>query len=278
MTSDVFSLGLIAYELITGRLLSWPFEWPQRGHERFAAHVPEPVQRVLRRAAEFQPRRRYPDGIAFHEALEQAFRQAERSRMREAAGNGRRRRPAPPPPSPLELEAALFGRRIGHRLGMRYHCHHCEGPIAESMSHCPWCGESDHSFRDITAFPLVCPDCERGVQPEWQACPWCFPGRLAGNGLPTRQDPRAVRRCSKSGCRGQLRPFMRYCPVCKSKPRRMWSHPDLPDRCPRCRWPVHREFWRFCPWCGRHEPHAGRFVARRRASGAGRRRRPGSGH
>jgi serine/threonine-protein kinase len=28
LTSDVFSLGLIGYQLLTGKLLSWPFSWP----------------------------------------------------------------------------------------------------------------------------------------------------------------------------------------------------------------------------------------------------------
>ena len=38
--------------------------------------------------------------------------------------------------------------------------------------------------------------------------------------------------------------------------------PSSSDRCPRCRWPVSREFWRFCAWCGRREPAAG-WVRRR---------------
>jgi hypothetical protein len=143
---------------------------------------------------------------------------------------------------------------------MKYRCHHCNGPLAEAMMHCPWCGRGDHSFRPVTSYPLVCPECERGVMAEWTACPWCYPGRFAGTGRPPRHDPRAVRGCSRRRCPGQLRPFMRYCPLCKGKPRRPWSRPDLPDRCPRCRWPVSREYWRYCPWCGRREPRAGTFV------------------
>jgi hypothetical protein len=46
---------------------------------------------------------------------------------------------------------------------------------------------------------------------------------------------------------------MRYCPVCKRKPGRPWSHPDLPERCTGCRGPVSRGFFRFCPWCGRKQ-------------------------
>jgi len=145
---------------------------------------------------------------------------------------------------------------------MRFACHRCDGPISEAMGVCPWCGSTENSFRHVSDYPLVCPECERGVRPEWTACPWCYRGRLQGNGRTPRPDPRAERRCSRPGCEGQLQPFMRYCPVCKQKPRRPWSHPDLPDRCPRCRWSVSREYWRFCPWCGRREPHAGAFRKR----------------
>ncbi len=255
MASDVFSLGLIAYQTLTGVLPSWPFDWPPPGFDKLKKRVPEPYHAVLRRACAFDPKRRYRDGIQLHEALEAAARRVE---------PGPAPRPKPRPrrtsaQSPLAVEAALFRRRHGRALGMRFDCFRCGGPIAEAMSHCPWCGTPDNSFREVTSFPLVCPECERGVLPEWTACPWCYPGRLAGNGAPPRPDPLAERNCSKPGCSGQLRTFMRYCPVCKTKPRRVWSHPELHERCPRCRGPVSRSSWRHCPWCGRREPHAGTF-------------------
>jgi serine/threonine-protein kinase len=50
--SDVFSLGLTAYEQLTGTLPSWPFDWPFQGHRRFEERVPPAVQRVIRRALE----------------------------------------------------------------------------------------------------------------------------------------------------------------------------------------------------------------------------------
>ena len=147
---------------------------------------------------------------------------------------------------------------------MRYTCHRCELPIAESMSFCPWCGSGDNSFRELTSYALVCPECERGVRDEWSVCPWCYRGRFQSNGRSAPHDPRAERDCAARGCSGQLRPYMRYCPECKRKPGRPWSDPELGDRCPRCRWPVSREFWRHCPWCGRHEREAGSFTRTRR--------------
>ncbi len=252
--SDVFALGLIAYELLTGVLRTWPFDWPPPGHARFRQKVPAPLQPVLRKAAEFDPARRYPDAGAFHAALEKALAQVEEPRRRP-----RRRRPRPVP-SPLAAQSEAFRRAHGAGRGMRFCCHRCQGPIAEEMSHCPWCGDPDNSFQELTSYPLVCPECERGVRPEWTACPWCYEGRLQGNGRRPPPDPRAERRCTTPGCDGQLRRFMRYCPRCKRKTRRLWSHPELPDRCPRCRWPTHRAYLRFCPWCGRREPRAGSFM------------------
>jgi serine/threonine-protein kinase len=251
--SDVFSLGLIATELLTGRLPTWPFDWPPPDYARMRTKVPEPVRPVLRKAQVFDPLRRYEDGVAFSEALERAFASA-------AAGpRARRRKRRAPERSPLAVQATLFRRAHGRALGLRYRCHRCEGPIAEAMSHCPWCGSADNSFQKVTHASLVCPECERSVRPEWRFCPWCYAGRFQANGRKPPPDPLATRRCGARGCEGQLRPFMRYCPMCKRKVKRLWSHPDLPDRCPRCRWPTDRSQLRFCAWCGRREPKAGSF-------------------
>jgi serine/threonine-protein kinase len=264
LASDVFSLGLIAYELLTGRLPAWPFEWPFSAHDRFEAKVPEPIRPVLRKAAQFDPRRRYPDAVALHQALERAMAKVKEPPPRRAPRRGRR---GVPTPSPLAVQAEAFRRAHGPALGLRYACRRCEGPISEAMRFCPWCGSSENSFLEITSFPLVCPECEKGVRPEWSYCPWCYKGRFVPNGRRPPADPRAVRRCGRRGCSGQLRPFMRYCPLCKWKPRRPWTAPELPNRCPRCRWPTHHAFLRFCPWCGRREARAGSFVRARNGRG-----------
>jgi serine/threonine-protein kinase len=252
-TSDVFSLGLIATELLTGRLPTWPFEWPPYNYTAFAAKVPEAVRPVLRKAQAFDPEDRYEDAADFADALERAFARAEQPERPR-----RRKRPAAPR-SALAVHADLFRRRHGRALGMRYRCHRCEGPISEAMSHCPWCGTADNSFQQVTRASLVCPECERSVRPEWRFCPWCYAGRFKSNGRRPPPDPQATRSCGRRGCEGRLRPFMRYCPMCKRKTKRLWSHASLPDRCPRCRWPTDRSQLRFCPWCGRREPKAGSF-------------------
>ena len=69
----MFSLGLIAYEVMTGVLPMWPFEWPPERFEYFMLKVPDPVRTVLRKAAQFEPKRRYKDAVELHQALENAF-------------------------------------------------------------------------------------------------------------------------------------------------------------------------------------------------------------
>jgi serine/threonine-protein kinase len=257
LASDVFSLGLIAHELLTGKLPTWPFEWPFPGHERFEVKVPEPVRPVLRKAAQFDPRKRYPDAQVFYKAFERALqRAAETPAKRRARRRPRKKALAP---SPLAVQAAAFRRTQGKELGMSFSCRRCDGPVSEAMRCCPWCGSKDNSFRELSRFPLVCPECEKGVRPEWGYCPWCYRGRFQGNGRRPPHDARAVRRCGRRGCEGQLRRFMSYCPLCKWKPRRPWSTPGLPDRCPKCRWGTHHGYFRFCPWCGRREARAGHF-------------------
>jgi len=248
--SDVFSLGLTAYQLLTGVLPGWPFAWPLEAHDRFVKRVPTEVQPVLRKALQVQAPKRWPNAIAFHEALERGIQRNAQRNAKPARKRINRRRET----SPFELETRWFRRQYGAQLDLRFDCHACGGPISEAMKHCPWCGTDDNSFREVTKHALVCPDCERGVRPEWTACPWCYAGRFQGNGRRAPPDSRAERSCRKRDCDGQLRPYMRYCPSCKTKVVRPWTEPGL-SKCGRCRWPVAPR-WRFCAWCGRGQKQA----------------------
>ena len=223
--------------------------------------VQETVRRFVREQLRPVEETLDPDAIEFHEALERGYARLEKESIR--AVTPRRRRPREAP-SPLKVQGEAFRRRHGGRLEMRFSCHHCDGPISEAMRVCPWCVSGDNSFSDISAYPLVCPDCERGVRAEWSACPWCSKGRLQANGRRPRVDAKAGRSCSRKGCSGELRSWMKYCPLCKQKTKRVWTDDELGGRCPRCRWSVSKEFWHFCPWCGRRQAGAGRVYARSR--------------
>lgn len=254
--SDVFSLGLVAHEILCGVLPKWPFAWPPEGYSKMRVKVPKPVRDVLRKAAKFEPGKRYKDGIELHKALERACRNLVHGNKIRAP----RKRKNLKKSTSLEIQSRSFLRQSGRHLGMKYLCYRCSGPLAEEMHYCPWCGTGDNSFWAITPSAIVCPDCEKGVRPEWHACPWCARGRFQSNGRRPPKDQKAEKNCTRPGCEGQLRRFMKYCPLCKKKVLRPWIVKSLQDKCPRCRWPVSKEYWRYCPWCSRRDPHAGAFV------------------
>lgn len=75
---DVFSLGVVAYELLAGLPAQWGATLASmaRGHSArvpaLPAHVPAPLAGVVLRALEADPSRRFPDAAAFADALTRA--------------------------------------------------------------------------------------------------------------------------------------------------------------------------------------------------------------
>jgi serine/threonine-protein kinase len=254
--SDVFGLALTGYELWAGQLPSWPFEWPLDGAQRFEARCPKEVQPVIKQALSLDLDRRHRDGGAFLKALRDALQKrdgiARRQTRRRKQGRSGTRQSVER--DPFELEAGWFRKRFGAALGTRFDCHACDGPVSESMRHCPWCGTDRNAFGEVTAYPLICPDCERGVRPEWSACPTCSTGRFVPNGRPIPSGRRSERTCKKKGCGAPIDRFMHYCPGCKDRVTRPWRVEGL-HGCPRCDWPMVPR-WRFCGWCGRRNAHA----------------------
>lgn len=59
--SDVFSIGLIIWRLLSGQWPEWPFEWPPRGYDRLRGRIHPEFIDFMRRAIEVNPRHRYRD-------------------------------------------------------------------------------------------------------------------------------------------------------------------------------------------------------------------------
>jgi serine/threonine-protein kinase len=67
--SDVFSLGLVIYELFSGQLPDWPFKWPPPGHARIRTKLRPKTISWLRMAIEFKPQDRYRSAVTMERAF-----------------------------------------------------------------------------------------------------------------------------------------------------------------------------------------------------------------
>ncbi len=241
--SDVFSLGLVLYRLFSGKLPEWPFAWPMPGHDRLSARVRPEFVAMLKKAIQLDPAKRYRNAMQMQAAFERSQSHA-RKQKRSSAKNGNRNGS-----SWRQLQWREFQRRYRKVLDTRHQCRRCEGPVAESMQACPWCGFSNPARGSESAMSSTCPRCERGVKNDWDYCPWCYgPGFVVATSR-RYPDKRYQSRCSKQRCRGPLIPFMRYCPWCRTKVRRPWKITGDKHACKACRWGVAKDFWNYCGWC-----------------------------
>jgi serine/threonine-protein kinase len=247
--SDVFSMGLVLYRLFSGKLPEWPFDWPLIGHDRLQARVRPEFVDMLKKAIQLDPAKRYRDATqmlaAFDRASSQARRQ-KRARSRNGSRSGSSWR---------ALQWRQFQRKYRKVLDTRHHCRRCEGPVAESMQACPWCGFDNPTRGSESTMPSSCPRCERGVKKNWDYCAWCYGPGFVEETSRHYPDKRYSARCTNQRCRGQLMPFMRYCPWCRNKVRRPWKLPGSKHSCKACKCGVAKEFWNYCAWCREPVPH-----------------------
>ena len=241
--SDVFSVGLVLYRLFSGKLPEWPYTWPLVGHDRLTARVRPEMMAFLQRAIQIDPARRFTNAIQMDAAFEKLQTRARRQRR-----NGVKKK-AKATSSWRQIQWREFQRHYKKELDTCHHCRRCEGPVAESMQACPWCGFDNPSRGSETTMPADCSRCERGVKMDWDYCPWCYgPGFVAETNR-FYTDKRYTSKCANRHCREPMMPFMRYCPWCRTKVRKPWRLASSRKTCGACKWGIASEFWNFCAWC-----------------------------
>lgn len=242
--SDVFSLGLVIYEMLSGYVPEWPYDWPPQRVERVRSKLRPKLVDWLRRAIEVRPEKRYKNAAAMY---------AEFKRLRNGAMKKRsaHRAESDDPALWQKVRFRQFKRRYGRLLETRYGCRQCGGPVSEHMQCCPWCGADPPLDRYEAREPAECPRCHRGAKLDWHYCPWCYGPGFEVETSRRFPDKRYAAKCANAKCRGPLMPFMRYCPWCHAKVKRPWKLPGHETQCEHCRWGVDTDFWQYCPWCAK---------------------------
>jgi serine/threonine protein kinase len=244
--SDVFSLGLVIYELLAGHLLEWPYSWPPPAIDRLRRKLKPPVVDWLRKATEVRPEQRYKNAAVMYNEYKRLRNGAAKKKKSSESGSGE-----DDPGLWQKVLFKQFQRKYKSVLDTRHECAHCTGPIAESMCACPWCGTHIKHRRLDSSYPAQCPRCHHGSKLDWRFCAWCYGPAFEVESQRKFADRRYTARCASEKCRGKLMPFMRFCPWCRVKVKRGWPLSGSRGRCPSCEWGVDRNFWHHCPWCSK---------------------------
>ncbi len=246
LRSDVFSTGLIIYEMITNNLPEWPFDWPGPGYDKLRRKASPEFIRFIRRAMALNTRKRFANATEMQSSFDRIKRKA-----RHGAG-ARRRSKRPTANGPAEWRSVRykeFKRHYGRELETNFECGKCGGPISERMNACPWCGHRPKTFKGETRYPSRCRECKRGMKLDWLYCPHEYGTAQGPRSDRSYTDKRYTTSCSNPSCRGPLIPFMKYCPWCRTRVRRKWKIKGTTDKCAKCGWSVLKDFWTHCPWC-----------------------------
>jgi eukaryotic-like serine/threonine-protein kinase len=244
--SDVFSLGLVIYEMLTGALPEWPYDWPPPHVDRLRRKVKPTLVEWLRKSIEVRPEKRFKNAVAMYNEFRR-LRNGSASKKR----SSKRTRRVDDPGLWQKVLFKQFQKKYKTTLDTRYECSSCSGPVAETMKACPWCGTRIKTERLQTSYPAECPRCHHGAKLDWKYCAWCYGPGFEVETSRSYPDRRYSARCANEACRGPLMPFMRYCPWCRTKVKRSWKLPGSVSRCTSCGWGVDRDYWHHCPWCSK---------------------------
>jgi len=67
--SDVFALGLVIYQMFSGKLPEWPHDWPPPGYARIRSKLKPRMRAWLHTALEFKPQDRYKNAVTMERAF-----------------------------------------------------------------------------------------------------------------------------------------------------------------------------------------------------------------
>ena len=116
--SDVFSVGLVLYRLLSGKLPEWPFKWPMVGNDKLQERIRPEVAEMLRKAIQLDPADRYKNAIEMYAAFEKLQSRA-RKQKRASERNGSKK-PAKPGSSWKQLQWREFQRQFRAELDTRH--------------------------------------------------------------------------------------------------------------------------------------------------------------
>ncbi len=241
--SDVFSAGLIIYQILTGKLINWPFEWTLDREKALISKVPPEFARHVRKSLHVDYKKRFRNAIEMQESFSKAV--SVYHKTKHAKPKTTRRKASAGQWKAVRKKECL--RSYKKVLSLDFDCPECSGPISEFMQACPWCGFQEISFAKDTIFSHFCAGCKHGVSPDWLYCPWCWGPSLKGaEGIQTH-DPGYRFQCKS--CKGGLLEGMKYCPWCHTKCTHQVRINGLPDRCGHCKGSVLKQYWEHCAWC-----------------------------
>jgi serine/threonine protein kinase len=69
--SDVFALGLVIYQIFSGRLPEYPYEWPMPGYARIRSKLKRKTITWLRKSLEFRHQDRYRNAVTMENAFKE---------------------------------------------------------------------------------------------------------------------------------------------------------------------------------------------------------------